>query len=230
MENANLNIYDTLLRLPLFQGLSQSALAQVVGHTKFDFLRHGQGQEVLSAYAPCDSMIFLIKGELSAITYSDDRSYHVEEYECAPFVIEPERLFGLSQHYGRSYVATTDVDLLRISKSEAIRLAAHFYVFRINLLNILTTQNQRLQHQVWRIHPPTCRDKIIRFLADHCLRPAGRKTFHIGMQQLATHIGESRLNVSRMLHSLADERLLAIGRGTIEVPALEQLLHAQASR
>ena len=218
MENANLNIYDTLLRLPLFQGLSQSALAQVVGHTKFDFLRHGQGQGVLSAYAPC------------AITYSDDRSYHVEEYECAPFVIEPERLFGLSQHYGRSYVATTDVDLLRISKSEAIRLAAHFYVFRINLLNILTTQNQRLLHQVWRIHPPTCRDKIIRFLADHCLRPAGRKTFHIGMQQLATHIGESRLNVSRMLHSLADERLLSMGRGTIEVPALEQLLQAQASR
>lgn len=230
MENANLNIYDTLLGLPLFQGLSQSSLAQVVGHTKFDFLRHPADTPVLSAYAPCDSMIFLIKGELSAITYSDDRSYHVEEYEHAPYLIEPERLFGLSQHYGRSYISKTSVDLLRISKAEAIGLAAHFYVFRINLLNILTTQNQRMLRQPWRIHPPTCRDKIVRFLADHCLRPAGHKIFHIGMQQLATSIGESRLNVSRALHAMEREGLMTMRRNVIEIEALEQLLHTQTSR
>ena len=223
MENANLNIYDTLLRLPLFQGLSQSALAQVVGHTKFDFLRHGQGQEVLSAYAPCDSMIFLIKGELSAITYSDDRSYHVEEYECAPFVIEPERLFGLSQHYSRSYVATTDVDLLRISKSEAIRLAAHFYVFRINLLNFLSTRVQRLSHRPFRPYPHNLREKICRYLSDRCVHPGGEKDFRVKMEQIAMEIGESRLNVSHELHAMERDGLLALGRSLVHVNAMEKM-------
>ena len=230
MENANLNIYDTLLGLPLFQGLSQSSLAQVVGHTKFDFERHSAGAQVLSAYTPCDSMIFLIKGEMSVITHSDDHSYHVEEYEQAPLLIEPERLFGLSQHYGRDYMALSDVDLLRISKSEAIGLSARFYVFRINLLNILTTQNQRMLRHPWRVLPATRRDKIVRFLFDHSLRPAGHKRFHIGMQLLATHIGESRLNVSRELHLMEQEGLLSLGRGMIEVKALERLLHTHASR
>ncbi len=230
METANLNIYDTLLRLPLFQGLSQSSLAQVVGHTKFEFLSHPAGTQVLSPYTPCENMIFLTKGELAVITYSDDRTYHVEEYEQAPFVIEPERLFGLSQHYGRGYVSTTNVDLLCISKSDTLSLAARFYVFRVNLLNILTTQNQRLLHQPWRIHPQTRREKIVRFMTDHCTRPAGHKLFHIGMQQLATHIGESRLNVSRELHSMEEEGLLKTGRSVIDVPALEQLVLSQASK
>ena len=79
MENASLNIYDTLLGLPLFQGLSQSSLTQVVGQTKFEFLRHPAGTQVLSAYSPCHSLIFLIKGSLTATTFSDDRSYELEE-------------------------------------------------------------------------------------------------------------------------------------------------------
>lgn len=224
MENANLNIYDTLLSLPLFQGLGQASLAQVVGHTKFDFLRHSSGERVVPAYSSCDSLIFLIKGDLIATTYSDDRSYSLEELEHAPFVIEPERLFGLSQHYSRTYVAATDVDLLRISKGEVITLATHFYEFRINLLNILTTQNQRMLRQPWRVHPRSRREKIIRFFSDHCRRPAGHKVFHLGMQQLATDIGESRLNVSRELHAMATEGLLSLTRGTIEIPALERLL------
>ncbi len=227
MKETRKTIYDTLLGLPLFQGLGHSSIMDVVGHTKIHFTHHAPGEQIVSAYSPCQSIIFLIKGGLKAVTYSDNRSYHVEEIEHAPFVIEPERLFGFSQNYSSSYMATSNVDLMHISKNEVITLAANYYVFRINLLNILTTQNQRLLRRPWRTIPRNRREKIVRFFVDHSSHPAGHKLFHIGMQQLATHIGESRLNVSRELHAMTSEGLVLLARGIIEVPALEQLLLSQ---
>jgi len=44
---ATLQIYDRLLQFPLFQGMSRAALLQMVGNTRFDFLKLGAGQNVV---------------------------------------------------------------------------------------------------------------------------------------------------------------------------------------
>ncbi|MBQ2498172.1 MAG: winged helix-turn-helix domain-containing protein, partial [Prevotella sp.] len=58
------------------------------------------------------------------------------------------------------------------------------------------------------------------------LRPAGPKLLHIKMTRLASELNDSRLNVSQTLNRLQTAGLLTLGRGRIDIPALERLLVA----
>ena len=97
-------------------------------------------------------------------------------------------------------------------------------VFRLNLLNIMATESQRLRHHTWRAAPKSLRERLVRFFFAHCLYPAGPKTFHILMQQIADELNDSRLDISRVLNELQREELLTLHRGRIEIPLLERLL------
>ena len=223
MENRNEFIYERLLRLPLFQGMSQDGLTSLVGHTKLEFVRTNTGHVICSEGSPCESMTFLMGGQVTLISYTDDHSYYVEERMTAPILMPPEYLFGLSQRHPHTCLSATPCELLILSKAEALRLLESNNIFRTNLLNIIATRTQRLARRPWHTHPQTLRQKICRFLSERCHHPAGEKIFHLKMQQIATSIGESRLNVSHELHRMEQEGLMKLSRSSIQVMALERL-------
>lgn len=221
---AALQIYDQLLKFALFQGLSRDNLAQVAGQTKFGFLKVAAGQVVVSEDDACTQLYFMLSGLLRADTRSDDRSYSVVELLQAPFILQPEAIFGYNQRYTHTFSAQADCGFITIGKDEVMRLSEEFLVFRLNLLNLYATQSQKLLRQPWRHRPDTLADRIVRFLSQHCVYPAGPKTFYILMTQLAAELGDSRLDISRALNQLQSDGLLHLHRGRIEVPHMEHLL------
>ena len=216
--------YDHLLRFPLFQGLSRSELLQMAGNTKFGFLKLPAGKTFIHEGDTCQQFTFLISGQLSFETVSDDRTYTVAEQLSAPWLIQPEVLFGASTRYTHSVRTLTESHFITLSKDEVIRLLDDFLIIRLNLLNLLSTQSQRRARQSWRRCPPTLTDRIIRFLLDHSVYPAGPKQVHILMTRLADELNDSRLDVSRALNALQEQGLLHLHRGRIEIPSLERLL------
>lgn len=219
-----MQLYDHLLQFPLFQGMSRDNLAQVAGHTKFGFLKCEPGQTLVSEDDPCEQLYFLLSGSLYLETRSDDHSYSVVEQMQAPYMLQPEAIFGYNQRYTHNVKALTASSFITIGKNEVLRLSDEFLVFKLNLLNIYATQSQKLLRYPWRHRPGSLAERIIRFLSQHCVYPAGPKTFHILMTQLAEEVGDSRLNVSRALNQLQSDGLLILRRGRIEVPLMERLL------
>ena len=219
-----MQLFDHLLQFPLFQGLSRDNLSQVAGHTKFGFLKCAAGQTVVSEDDLCTQLFFLLSGSLRITTRSDDHSYSVVEQLQAPYMLQPEAIYGYNQRFTHTYTALEESSFITISKDEVNRLSEEFLVFRLNLLNLYATQTQRLLRQPWRHRPESLAERIIRFLSLRCVYPAGPKTFHILMNQLADELNDSRLNVSRVLNAMQDEGLLKLSRGRIEVPSLEHLM------
>ena len=223
---AALQIFDKLLQFPLFQGMSRDDLELVAGHTRFGFSKVMQGKMVVKEGAACTHLYFLVSGTIRVESRSDDRSYRVVEQMQAPYILQPEAIFGYNQRYTQTIVALTDTSFITIDKDEVVRLSEDFLVFRLNLLNIFATQAQKLSHQPWRQCPSSLRERIIRFLVQHCVHPAGPKVFHILMNQLADELNDSRLNVSRALNKMQHDGLLTLYRGRIEIASLERLLTA----
>ena len=182
---AALQIFDKLLQFPLFQGMSRDDLELVAGHTRFGFSKVMQGKTVVKEGAACTHLCFLVSGTVRVESRSDDRSYRVVEQMQAPYILQPEAIFGYNQRYTQTVTAQTDTSFITIDKDEVVRLSEDFLVFRLNLLNIFATQAQKLSHQPWRQCPSSLRERIIRFLVLHCVYPAGPKTFYILMNQLA---------------------------------------------
>jgi CRP-like cAMP-binding protein len=221
---SDFRLYDSLLRFPLFQGLSRAELLQLAGQTKFGFLKLEAGQTVVREGDACPQLFFLISGNLSVTTVNDDRRYSVIEQLAAPWLLQPESIFGAHPQYQSSVTTLTESHFITLTKDEVLRLLDDFLIIRLNLLNLLATQSQRRGRWPWRKAPSDLRQRIIRFFLDHSVYPAGPKTFRILMNQLAQEVGDSRLDVSQVLNAMQDENLLRLRRGIIEIPSLEHLL------
>lgn len=219
-----MTIYDQLLSFPLFQGMSHADLMEVAGHTKFGFSKLVAGKRLVKEGDDCSHLIFLTHGTLQSETTSDDHSCKVTEHMSAPYLIQPEHIFGFSQRYTSTYKTESTCNLIMIDKQEVMLLMETQLVFRLNLVNIMATETQRLRRHIWRPAPKTLRERITRYFFSHCLYPAGNKTFYVLMKQIAADLNDSRLDISKELNKMQADGLIQLNRGRIEIPMLEKLL------
>ena len=218
-----LQLYDKLIELPLFIGISTDDLSDIVGQTKFGFHKLAVDRPLVSTDDKCTQLFFLMSGTLRVVSYADNYRYRIEEELSAPAVIQPEHLFGLQQRYTKDFIAHTDCSLLSLDKAEVLRLLDSYLIFRLNLLNSISMQAQRMSRIPWRQQSSDIRQQFVNFLRLRCLTQAGCKVLRIRMEELAKELHQSRLNVSRMLNALQNEGLLTMSRGIIIVPQLETL-------
>lgn len=204
--------------------MSHGDLMQVVARTKLGFVKIPAGKRVLKEGDICDHLYFLINGRLKMETVSDDHSYSILEEIQAPYIIQPECIFGLTQRFRSTVHALTDVNFITIDKKQVLNMSDSFIVFRLNLLNILAAQTQKLLRRPWARCPKDLSERIVRFFISRCQHPAGRKVVRIYMERLAAEVNDSRLNVSRALNKMQDDGLLELSRGRITIPAIERLL------
>ncbi len=219
-----IHLYDKLLEFPLFQGMSHAELTEVVAHTRIGFHKYPAEKTLWTVGSPCSQLAFLIKGRLQSERRLGSHPSRVTEQLAAPYVLEPDRLYGVEQHYQHTYVTLTDADILTIDKSEVQLLMETQLVFRINYVNLLATVCQRYDNRSRLPAPKDLRERLVRYFFSQCQYPAGPKTFHILMRQLAELLNTDQRDISRALNQLQTEGLLSLYRGRIVIPMLERLL------
>lgn len=217
-------LYGKLMELPMFQGMSKDDLAAVLGQTRFDFAQKKAGTTIVRAEEECTHLYFLLSGRMEVSAQAHDNGYTFVEEIGAPYILQPENLFGISPRYTRTFVAKATCSLLLLSKSEVLRLTDDFIIFKFNLLNTISTQAQKAGKLPWRHCDSNLEHRITRFITAHCIHPAGRKLVHIKMQKLANEMNDNRLNVSRALNAMQKQGLIQLKRGCIEIPMLEKLV------
>lgn len=158
------------------------------------------------------------------VTEADDHGYSIEEDISAPEIFQAETIFGLNQRFTHTYIAKTDCSIMRLEKQEILKLSGLFQIFRINFINLISAQSQKLSRRLLRVPPKSLEERIIRFFEFHCLRLGGEKIIRVKMKRIAEEVNDSRLDVSRALNHLQDEGLLQLHRERITIPALEKLL------
>lgn len=216
-------LYSKLMELPMFQGMSKDDLMAVIGQTRFDFAQKEVGETIVSAGDECAHLSFLLSGQMEVRSQADDNSYIFIEEIGSPFILQPENLFGISPRYTRTFVAKTTCSLLLLSKSEILRLADDFIIFKFNLLNTISTQAQKAARLPWRHCHNGLEHRIIRFFTSHCIHPAGSKLVQIKMEKLANEMNDSRLNISRVLNHMQKQGLIELKRGRVIIPMLEKM-------
>ena len=213
-----------MLELPLFQGMSKTDMNKVLAHTRLGFENYSNGKTIVEEGAVCDSLYFLLKGNITVISKAFDNSYRITETLSAPDILQPECLFGFTQRFTKTFVSEGTCQMVKISKREIVKLSDEYQIFRINILNIISTESQRVSRLQWRTPPKDIRSKIIHFVGSRCIHPAGEKTLYIKMEDLGHLLSESRLNISRELNMMADEKIIDLSRGIIRFHALEHLI------
>lgn len=217
------DFFERLLLLPLFQGIGRNEFLEIAERIRIGFQKKAKNTEFISQGSICDSLYFVLDGELCVHRVSDNRNYALLEWMNQPMVIQPECLFGLRTRYSRSFQATGIVHLFELEKPAVRDILFNYPTFRINYLNLVSTQMQQAASFLWKRVPQTVEERFVHFLRARSLRPAGRKELRIEMIPLSEELGTTRLNVSKMLKGLRDSGLIEMKRGRIIVPSFENL-------
>lgn len=213
-----------LSRIPLFTGMSMDELQRVVGKTKIDFLKFGTGDTIVRQGGKCGRLMVLIDGTITCNRTADDGSYDVTETLQAPVALQTGGMFGLFQQCTHTITALTPASVMSVDKKELLQWLSFSVIFRLNLVNSLSTSLQKRNNDLWRPEGSDLKARVTGFFRRHCLTPSGHKTFHIRMTTLATELNASRLDISITLNAMQKLGLLALHRGRIEIPAMQSLL------
>ena len=216
-------MYETLLQIPLFQGLGEDEITRIVGKVKFHFQKYKAGSVIYRRGDFCNDLTFLLKGELMLESTDKENNFILKEFEDAPDLVELYSLFGINASYFSTYTAETDVDLVSINKSFILTELDKYDIFRLNFRNILSNRAQQLHDRLWQSNYSCLETKMVDFLLARCERPFGKKLLKIKMEDFGLIIGETRLSVSKYLNNLEREGLIILRRTEIEIPDLNLL-------
>ncbi|NDW13141.1 Crp/Fnr family transcriptional regulator [Bacteroides sp. 214] len=217
-------MFNTLLQLPLFQGLCEEDFTKILAKVKLHFIKYKKGDVIIREDTICDRLVFLLKGEIVSNISSEKEMLVFQESFSGKHLIEPQSLFGLNNFYTATYTAQTEVNVLSISKSFVVKELMNYEIFRINFINIISNRAQNLQRRMWTPRPNCVKEKIIYFFFIHAEKFEGKKVLKIKMNDLAHNLNDTRLNVSRALNELQEEGLLVLHRKEIIAPEMERLL------
>ncbi len=219
-----LPMYDTLLSLPLFQGMSQTDFNSLLQKIRLDFIRYEDGDVIIEKGNRCGSLAFLINGTVESSRSGMDGNFTFSELIEAPFLIEPYSMFGRAGSYQRTYTAIGSCSFLMVDKQYIYTELGKYNICRMNLLNILSGRVQQLDCHIWSLDGMSLRERIIRFIKGLSDIQSGQKRLAIKMNDLAMLMDATRLNVSRELNALEKDGIISLRRKEIFIPALENLI------
>lgn len=217
-------MYATLSRLPILQGMNGRDLAMIqemAGETHY--AAHAHPKPFIHAHTVCNMLYFLAEGTVTRRLSAPDGLLVFEEEISAPAILEPESLYGLQCTFCCDYLPSTDVTLLVMGKTDAAFMVTRNDVFRMNLLNYLSAHIQRLREQQLRPEADEVWRRIGYMIADLSITPAGRKTLRMKMADLAQRMHETRLTVSRALGAMEKAGLMELRRREIIVPDMGRM-------
>lgn len=137
------SMYEMLMGLPLFKGVSYKRISDVVERTKFHFLKYLPDETIVEPGETCTHIKFIISGHARVSVSNSDSRFKVSQTLSAPDVIAPDYLFGRATAYPCKAVAIDPTGILQIEKQEWMKILNSDPVFMINFLNMLSRNAQK---------------------------------------------------------------------------------------
>ncbi len=218
------SMYEILMELPLFKGVSRYKISEIVGSTKFHFLKYLSGETVVSAGAPCTHIVFIISGKLRVTIANSNSRFKVSQTLEAPNVLSPEFLFGRAPFYPCSAVAVEPTSILQISKQDYTKILNSDEIFLFNFLNVLSRNAQKAVDGILAITTGSLEERIA-FWIISLTQPGGTDiTLSCKQRDLYSLFGVQRTSFIATLDSLKTRGIISYDANEIRINSRQTLL------
>ena len=224
IEYAMESMYEKLMELPLFQGVSRDKLSELIEKTPFHFVKYNAGERVVAAHDECTHIRFVISGDVRIDLPSSNRKVVVSETLSGPNVIGPDYLFGRNTFYPFNATALTECGILQIVKADFINILMNDKVFLFNMLNILSRNSQKGTFGLMALSSGSIAERLAFIITS--LTQKGSKDIRVSYKQkdLCSILGVQRSSLVNALEHLREENILDFNLTEIRVKSRDAML------
>jgi len=218
------SMYEFLMELPLFKGESFDRLSEVIGSTRFHFLKYADGETIIEEGKPCTHIKFVISGSVRLTTTSLDGRLRVQQTITAPDVIAPDFLFGRFTNYPLSGVAQGPISLLQIEKNDYLKILHSDNVFLLNFLNTLSINAQKSVIGVLALAHGSLEERIAFWVVALTQRGAHDITLQCRQRDFYLLFGVQRSSYIATIDSMRERGLVEYDQREIRFPSRAALV------
>lgn len=211
------SMYENLMTLPLFKGISYARLSEIVGNTRLAFLKYLPGETMLTAGEPCTHIKFIISGKVRLTIRNESDRVRVSQTLTAPAVISPDFLFGRNTLYPATATAIDTVSVMQIDKNDLILLLQSDEIFLFNYLNILSTNAQKAVDGVLALTSGSLEERIAFWIIALTQMDSDDIVLTAKQRDLYSLFGVQRSSFIAALDSMRDRGILDYSPNEIRV-------------
>lgn len=218
------SMYEILMGLPLFNGVSRERISEVVGRAPFHFLKYLEGEKVIEPGEAYTHIKFVISGAVRSTITSPNGRFQVSQTLQAPNVIAPEFLFGRNTSYPAEVVALEPAGIMQIAKTDYVDILNADKVFLFNFLNTLSVNAQKAIDGVLAVAAGSLEERIAFWIIALTQR-GGTDVKLVGRQRdLYSLFGVQRTSFISTLESMRERGIIEYDQHEIRVKSRRTLL------
>lgn len=223
------SMFERLLTLPFFRGVTQERMAEIVGKTKFHFLKYLPGTAFIAPGERCTHLKFMLAGSVRITIANASGRFKVGQTLTAPDVICPDFLFGIATTYPCSAEAIEPVNILEVDKSDYLNILTSDPVFMFNYLNYLSTNAQKTIDGVMSITMGSIEERLALWVLSLTQVNATDITFTCKARDLCSVFGVQRSSFNAAMEGLQSRGFITYTPNEIHITdrhSMAELLNA----
>ena len=217
------SMYQQLMQLPLFQGVSTDVITALVEKLPFHFLKFRNGEQIFAAGDQCSHIRFIVSGRVRLETPCDHLRVSLLQTLETPHVLAAEYLFGRETTYPYSAFADGPCGILQLRKSDYIKMLAFDKVFLFNILNYLSSGSQRNTASILAIKDGSVVERLAMIVDALTVTGATDVAVRFKQKDLCVLLGTQRTTLIASLDKLADEDIVDYTSNELRVLDLSRL-------
>lgn len=218
------SMFQTLMQMPLFHGVSYNKLSEIIGKHRFHFLKYANGENIIEAGAPCSHLTALVSGKAKMTLKCNDGRVEVFQTLEAPEPIAPDFLFGRTTRYPATVSAIGPCGIMKIEKNEYLDIINSDNVFLFNLLNLLSMKAQMLTDGVKSIASGELKKRIAYWIVALTQHNGKEISLECRPNELHSIFGVSQQSLDSALTEMKTSGLIEFSHNRIDVTDRRLLL------
>ena len=202
------SMYQQLMQLPLFQGVSTEKITALVEKLPFHFLKYRNSEQVCAAGDACTHIKFIVSGKVRLEMPFPALKVSISQTLSTPHVLAPEYLFGRDTVYPFTAVSDGPCGILQLRKSDYIQMVSMDKVFLFNILNYLSSGSQRGSSIALSTKDGSVAERLSMLLESLVIHGATDVRLRYKQKDLCTLLGTQRTTLIATLDRLADQGIL----------------------
>ncbi|MCM1519300.1 MAG: Crp/Fnr family transcriptional regulator [Lachnoclostridium sp.] len=218
------SMYETLMGLPLFSGISYNKLSEIVGSTRLSFLKYLPSEVFIQPLEPCTHLKFLLGGKARISITNETERFTISYTLTAPSVILPDYFFGRSTLYPCMARAIDTVSIMQIAKEDFMKIVSSDEIFLYNYLNLISSNAQKSIDGIMLLSSGTLEERIAFWIIALTQRDATDIELSCRQRDLCAVFGVQRSSFTATLDSMKESGLLDYDSNHVRVHSRREVL------